>query len=122
MSVEAKLKDLSSDFHEILESHAAVRGPSFAQAAAVAFEFRQMLEIVGKLRLLCEEGAQQYADALVNSAMDIMSSIMVKATDDALSQQDVADALQCADMLMERRRTTVARIQKDLQEGRGEAP
>lgn len=122
MSVEAKLKDLSSDFSEILQSHAAVRGPSFAQAAAVAFEFRQMLEIVGKLRLLCREGAGEYADALANSAMDMMSSIMVKATDDALSTEDIKDALQCADMLMERRRTTVARIHKDLREGRGEAP
>lgn len=118
MSIEAKLNDLSSDFHEILESHAAVRGPAFAQAAAVAFEFHQMLEIVGKLRLLCQEEAVEYADALCNSAMDIMSSIMVKATDDDLSHQDIEEALRCADMLMERRRTTVARIHKDLQEGR----
>lgn len=118
MSIETKLNDLSSDFHEILHSHTAVRGPAFTHVVAVAFEFRQVLEVLGKLRLLCKESSEDYADALCNSAMDIMSSIMAKSTDDELSDQDVAEALRCADMMMERRHSAVARIHKDLQEGR----
>jgi hypothetical protein len=117
MSVEAKLKDLSSDIHEILASHAAVRGDDFAQAVAVAFELRQMLEIMGRLHSMCREEAQEYAESLVHSAMDIMSSVMCKAVSDDLSKTDIQDALSCADMLMRRRGNTVDRIRKDLERG-----
>lgn len=110
MSIETKLNDLSCDLQEILASFAAVRGPAFCDAVAIAFECRQLMEIVTRLYETSRTDRVEHAADLAESAMNMMSSILVKAVSETLSPQDLEDALSSADMLMKRRSDVLAKI------------
>lgn len=116
MSTQEKIKEqidgLGSDVNEILSSTEAVRGPEVAQAVAMAFECRQLLEIMARLADMASEDNKVYAQTVVVSGVNIVSSMATKGM--RIKEGDLDEVMSLADQLYDRRCATVQRITEQL--------
>jgi hypothetical protein len=115
--VKEQLNNLSENVEEIMSSTRGVKGPEFALLVSLTFESMQLMELVGKITSCAEEEYRGYAEALLGSTVNIMSSMMVKLFEGYTDEQ-IKEAGDIAKMLIARRADAVAAIKKGMENER----
>ena len=103
---------LSENITEMLASTAAVKGEAFADAVAINFECVQLMDIVGSLTAIADEGAKEAALALRGACLNIVYSIREKAFDD-ISDKDLKEVMSMGWALNKRRNDFAAFVLKN---------
>jgi hypothetical protein len=104
---------LSENITEMLASTAAVKGEAFADAVAINFECVQLMDIVGRLTAIADEGAKEAALALHDACLTIVCSIGEKAFGD-ISDKDLEEVMSMGRALNKRRNDFAAVVLKRM--------
>lgn len=117
--INQHLEQLAESCEEIMASTRAVRGDAFANAVALNFEMFQLGDLVGQLtgiaRASRPENAE-YIQVLNSAASDLMTSIICGHYA-SMEDDDLNDAIETAKIMLDRRKRTVAAINKDTKGG-----
>jgi hypothetical protein len=118
MGIKESIDGLSEDLREILSSTAAARGPEMANAVAITFEARQLVDLVRNLAHMVERGNEEYATHLVGIAQDLLTAMLSKALAH-LGQEKIEEALKMSEQLDQRRDRVIDSVLQIMEGGNG---
>jgi hypothetical protein len=116
MCIKESIDGLSEDLREILSSTAAARGPEMANAVAITFEARQLVDLVRNLAHMVERGNEEYATHLVGIAQDLLTAMLSKALAH-LGQEKIEEALKMSEQLDQRRDRVIDSVLQIMEGG-----
>lgn len=112
--IDRHIKTATENFNEILESSVAVKGDTFGLAISLAFESAQVIEMMARMMSLVPSEEKDHALALVDSAQEILGSMVVKSCS-GIEEAHFQEALDMASVLMRHREAAMESIRKEIE-------